>query len=50
MPVANGIELVLGGTLPVCNFDYSCHLPTRKRWFSLTVIAVDNQVGGVIPQ
>ncbi len=48
MQVANGIGLVLGGTLPIYNFEYPCNSSTQQRWFSLTVTPVDNQNGGVV--
>lgn len=43
-----GIRQVLEGQLPNFNFEYPCHSPSQKRWFSMSVTALTAETGGVV--
>lgn len=45
----DGIQAVLDKRLPSFNLEYPCHLPTRQRWFILTVTPMgEGKQGAVI--
>ena len=46
--VADGIEAVLVGSIPLYEQEYRCDSPTEERWFALTVTPLDIQAGGAV--
>lgn len=38
---ADGIRRVIAGTSDDFNFEYACHVPEKRRWFSLRVTRLD---------
>ena len=48
MRAYHGIRAVLEGSLPAFSMEYTCHTPQKKSWFSLNVIPIGADMGGVV--
>jgi PAS domain S-box-containing protein len=48
MAAHDGILAVLEGTLPSFSFEYPCHSPGIKRWFTMTVTPLGTEQRGVV--
>lgn len=46
--VAEGIRAVLDGSLTEYNSEYPCHAPLKERWFTLSVLPLNNSQRGVV--